>query len=81
MPYFYVDDISISKVDNKTVITGYDVIGSNRKKVISEISFTYPTTAKAYATKIATSIGATVDYLGYNFSIAESPNFDGSESI
>lgn len=83
LPHFYVENITINKVNNTTTITGYDLIHSN-SLVIGDITFTYPLTVSAYAAKVVEAMGGVISFETSNFNnfeITEAPNFNGNESV
>ena len=84
LPFFYVETVEIDDVNNTTTITAYDCIHSASKKVLGDLTITYPITLLGLATQIATELGCTLEanFADVNISLQkDSTNVDGSETL
>jgi hypothetical protein len=82
LPSFYVDTVEFNKVTNTTTITGYDVIGRENNKLISEINIEYPAKLSDYAKEVVKALGGAIASMeGTDMILNSAPNFDGSETL
>jgi hypothetical protein len=81
LPYFYVDTIDRSKVNNTTTITGYDILHKTDFLNISGISFSYPMYISAYGREVCESFGAYASFDETGFLVRQDPNFSGNETL
>jgi hypothetical protein len=81
LPYFYVDTIDRSKVNNTTTITGYDILYKADYININTLSFEYPMYISAYGRQVCEAFGAYASFDESGFLVKEAPNFGGNETL
>lgn len=87
-PNFYIEDIEVDETENKSVITGYDIVSLAERYTVNELSIEYPTNLYKFVDAIATKIGLGFNNLVFDdvsyftgFEITEPPNFAGTETL
>lgn len=81
LPYFYVEEVNFNKVENTTIITGYDIIGKSNNILIKDVEVNYPLTLNEYSALVVEKLDGVLSFNGVNFTLDSAPNFEGNEDL